>query len=220
MITGILNIWQHDPADVAAAHARITADHPNRFLLGIGIGHPEATSDYTRPLTAMREFFDGLDAAETPVPQDERLAAALGPKMLDLAKERSLGTHPYFITLEHTHSRASAWGRTRWSRPRSRSCVGPEPGVGPPDRARVRQALPRAVELHEQPARVRLHARTTSPTAARTSLIDAVIPHGSPERVAAYIEAHLDAGADHVCIQPLGSDEPTRDYAALAAVLL
>ena len=102
VITGILNVWQHEPADVAAAHARITADYPDRFLLGIGIGHPEATSDYTRPLTAMREFFDGLDAAEAPVPRDERLLAALGPKMLDLAKERSLGTHPYFITLEHT----------------------------------------------------------------------------------------------------------------------
>ena len=102
VITGILNVWQHDPADVAAAHARITADHPNRFLLGIGIGHPEATSDYKRPLTAMREFLDGLDAAGTPVPQDERVLAALGPKMLDLARERSLGTHPYFNTLEHT----------------------------------------------------------------------------------------------------------------------
>src|SRR3954471_14045380 len=102
VITGILNVWQHDPADVAREHARLTTDHPDRFLLGIGIGHPEATSDYTRPLKTMREFFDGLDAAETPVPKHERLAAALGPKMLDLAAQRSLGTHPYFTTPEHT----------------------------------------------------------------------------------------------------------------------
>ena len=102
VITGILNVWQHDPADVAAAHAELTHDYPDRFLLGIGIGHPEATSDYRRPLKTMREFFDGLDAAETPVPKHERLAAALGPKMLDLSKERSLGTHPYFTPLEHT----------------------------------------------------------------------------------------------------------------------
>src|SRR5947208_1385117 len=94
VITGILNVWQHDPADVARDHARLTSDHPDRFILGIGIGHPEATSDYTRPLKTMREFFDGLDNAETPVPKDQRLAAALGPKMLDLSAERSLGTHP------------------------------------------------------------------------------------------------------------------------------
>src|SRR3954471_12735823 len=87
--TGILNIWQHDPAAVAAGHADLTRAFPGRFLLGIGVGHPEATSDYTRPLKAMREFFDGLDAADAPVPRDERIAAALGPKMLDLAAERS-----------------------------------------------------------------------------------------------------------------------------------
>src|SRR3954470_20325975 len=102
VVTGILNIWQHDPADVAAAHARVTQDFGDRFWLGIGVGHPEATSDYTRPLKAMREFFDGLDAAERPVPPEERVAAPLGPNMLDLAAERSLGTHPYFITVEHT----------------------------------------------------------------------------------------------------------------------
>ena len=100
--TGILNIWQHEPADVAAQHAELTRAFPGSFLLGIGVGHPEATSDYTRPLSAMRAFFDGLDAAETPVPRDERIAAALGPKMLDLAAERSLGTHPYFTTPDHT----------------------------------------------------------------------------------------------------------------------
>src|SRR3954463_10045406 len=102
VITGILNVWQHRPADVAREHAKLTGEHPDLFLLGIGIGHPEATSDYRRPLKTMREFFDGLDAAETPVPSDQRLAAALGPKMLALAKERSLGPHPYFIDVEHT----------------------------------------------------------------------------------------------------------------------
>ena len=98
--TGILNVWQHDPADVARGHAELRAEFGDRFLLGIGIGHPEATSDYTRPLKTMREYFDGLDAGG--VPREERVAAALGPKMLDLAAERSLGTHPYFTTPEHT----------------------------------------------------------------------------------------------------------------------
>ena len=85
--TGILNVWQHEPADVAAQHAELTRDFPGSFLLGIGVGHPEATSDYTRPLSAMRAFFDGLDAGG--VPRDELIAAALGPKMLDLRRRAS-----------------------------------------------------------------------------------------------------------------------------------
>ena len=100
--TGILNVWQHEPADVAAEHAQTARAFPGRFLLGVGIGHPEATSRYTKPLTAMREFLDGLDAGDPPVPRDERVLAALGPKMLDLASERSLGAHTYFVTPEHT----------------------------------------------------------------------------------------------------------------------
>jgi len=218
--TGILNVWQHTPADVAAQHAELTRDFPGRFLLGIGIGHPEATSDYTRPLKTMREFFDGLDAAETPVPRDERLAAALGPKMLDLAAERSLGTHPYFITTEHT----------RFARER----VGPGVLVAPEV----------AVVVEPDDELARQHARTYAKSYLQLSnyttnllrfgfderdiadggsdrLIDAVIPHGSPEAIAEAVRAHLDAGADHVCLQPLGhGPEPLDDYRALAGVLL
>src|SRR3954468_1735463 len=101
--TGILNVWSNDPADTAAADAALREDHPGRFMLGIGIGHPEATSDYRRPLTTMRAFLDGLDAAPATPPVEGRCLAALGPKMLDLAGERSAGTHPYFVPVEHTH---------------------------------------------------------------------------------------------------------------------
>ena len=97
--------------------------------------------------------------------------------------------------------------------------VAPEPRDRPPHRARVREALPRAVQLHPNLLNFGF-TEADFADGGSDRLIDAVIPHGSPERVAAYIEAHLDAGADHVCLQPLGSDEPTRDYAALAAVLL
>src|SRR5215208_4197576 len=71
--TGILNVWRHEPADVAAGHAELRRDFGERFLLGIGIGHPEATKEYKKPLTKMREFLDGLDAAGQPVPRDERI---------------------------------------------------------------------------------------------------------------------------------------------------
>src|SRR5919197_477360 len=97
--TGILNAWQHEPADVAAGHAALTADFPGRFVLGLGIGHPEATSDYTRPLTTMRRFLDGPDGT---VPKDEPIVAALRPKMLGLGADRSLGAFPYFVPVEHT----------------------------------------------------------------------------------------------------------------------
>jgi hypothetical protein len=74
----------------------VCAEFPGPFMLGIGIGHAEATSDYRRRLTTMRAFLDGLDASLTPPPVDERCVAALGPNMLDLARERTAGTHPYF----------------------------------------------------------------------------------------------------------------------------
>src|SRR5581483_9400766 len=100
--TGILNVWSNDPGDTAAADAALRAEFPGRFLLGIGIGHPEATSDYRRPLRAMRAFLDGLDASPSPPPGAERCLAALSPGMLRLAGERSAGTHSYFVTVEHT----------------------------------------------------------------------------------------------------------------------
>src|SRR4051795_10761036 len=100
--TGILNVWSNDPAETAAADAALRAEFPGRFMLGIGIGHPEATSDYRRPLHSMRAFLDGLDASPTPPPIEGRCLAGLGPKMLDLAAERTAGTHTYFVSVEHT----------------------------------------------------------------------------------------------------------------------
>src|ERR1700757_2879468 len=100
--TGVLTVWSTAPAETAAADAQLRLEFPGRFMLGIGIGHPEATSDYRRPLGTMRAFLDGLDASATSPPVDERCLAALGPKMLDLAGERTAGTHPYFVPVEHT----------------------------------------------------------------------------------------------------------------------
>src|SRR5438552_4189382 len=90
------------PEPLADPDAALRADFPGRFVLGIGIGHPEATSDYRRPLTTMRAFLDGLDATPTPPPVAERCLAALGPKMLALAGERTAGAHTYFVPVEHT----------------------------------------------------------------------------------------------------------------------
>jgi probable F420-dependent oxidoreductase len=218
--TGILNVWRHEPADVAAAHAALREEFGDRFLLGIGVGHPEATSDYTRPLAAMRAFFDGLDAAERPVPREERLAAALGPKMLDLAAERSLGTHPYFTTPEHT----------RFARERT----GPDVLVAPELAVVLERDADRAREIARDYAATYLRLGNYTRNLLRFGfteddvggggsdrLIDAVIPHGSPAEIAEAVALHLEAGADHVCVQPLGhGPAPVEDYGALAAELL
>jgi probable F420-dependent oxidoreductase len=218
--TGILNVWQHDPADVARDHAKLTADHPGRFLLGIGIGHPEATSDYTRPLKTMRDFFDGLDHADTPVPKDQRLAAALGPKMLDLAKERSLGTHPYFIDVQHTRFARERVGEGVLVAPEVAVVVEQDPETA---RAIAREYAASYLRMSNYTNNLLRFGYTEQDfeNGGSDRLIDAVIPHGSPEAIADAIRAHLEAGADHVCLQPLGhGDEPLEDFASLAKALL
>src|SRR3954452_18661878 len=218
--TGILNVWQHDPADVAAAHAGLTADYPGRFLLGIGIGHPEATSEYRRPLTTMREFFDGLDAGAPPVPREERCAAALGPKMLDLAAERSLGAHPYFTTVDHTRFARERLGPDALVAPEVTVVVEPDAETA---RRLAREFAERYLRLSNYAGNLLRFGFTERDIegAGSDRLIDSVVPHGSPGAVVEAVRAHFDAGADHVCLQPVGhGDEPMDDYRALAAVLL
>lgn len=91
--TGIVNVWAYDPTDLAAEYAELAKEFADRLLVGIGIGHPEATSQYAKPLAAMRAFLDGLDAAPAPLPRERRCLAALRPKMLDLSTERARGAH-------------------------------------------------------------------------------------------------------------------------------
>jgi probable F420-dependent oxidoreductase len=212
--TGILNVWQHRPADVGAAFADLEREFPGRFLLGIGIGHPEATSDYTRPLATMRAFFDGLDA----VPGNRRIAAALGPKMLDLAAGRSLGAHTYFVPPEHTRH--------------ARQRLGPDAVLAPEVAVVVERDPDAARRIAREYAAGYLARRNYVANLERLGygaddlrdggsdrLIDALIPHGSPADIAGAVRAHLDAGADHVCLQPLGP-HPAADYRALAAELI
>jgi probable F420-dependent oxidoreductase len=218
--TGILNVWSNDPAETAAADAALRADFPGRFVLGIGIGHPEAASDYRRPLTTMRVFLDGLDASPNPPPSDERCLAALGPKMLDLAGERSAGTHLYFVSVEHT----------RFARER----LGSGKLVAPEVACVVDTDVDRARAVARDYARLYLglrnytrnllafgFAETDLADGGSDRLIDALIPHGSAEQIAEVVRAHLDAGADHVCVQPLGEEGiPRESWTALAKALI
>jgi len=218
--TGILNVWQHEPADVARQHADLRRQFPDRFLLGVGVGHPEATSEYRKPLTTMREFLDGLDGGNPPVEREERALAALGPKMLDLAAERTLGPHTYFVTPEHTRV--------------ARERVGPDALVAPelavvvetdPESARAIARSYAAGYLRRRNYTSNLlrlgFAESDLADGGTDRLIDAVIPHGSAAEIAESVRAHLEAGADHVCLQPLGhGPAPVDDYRALARALL
>jgi probable F420-dependent oxidoreductase len=214
--TGILNIWRHEPADVAVADTELRHAFPGRFLLGIGVGHPEATSDYRRPLAAMRRFFDGLDAAPEAVPRAERVAAALGPKMLELAGERSLGAHPYFTPVEHTRIARETLGPDALLAPEVAVVVEPNTETA---RKRAREYAATYLAHSNYVRNLERLGYTERDIADGGSdrLIDEVIPHGSAGAVADAVRAHFDAGADHVCLQPLG--QSVKDYRALAREL-
>ena len=208
--TGILNVWSNDPAETAATDAALREAFPGRFVLGIGIGHPEATSDYRLPLTTMRAFLDGLDDAPAPPPVEERCLAALGPKMLDLARERTAGAHTYFIPVEHTRS--------------ARERLGPDKLLAPEVACVVETDPARARTVARDYAKLYLGLSNYTQNLLNLGfveddiegggsdrLIDAVIPHGSAAQIAEVVHAHLDAGLDHVCLQPLGEPGIPRD---------
>jgi probable F420-dependent oxidoreductase len=218
--TGILNVWQHEPADVAAQRAEVARAFPVRFLLGIGVGHPEATAEYTSPLQRMRAFFDGLDAAPEPVPRDQRAGAALGPRMLALVAERSLGAHTYFVTPEHSRFAREQMGPDALLAPEVAVVVEPDDETA---RATAREYAALYLRLSNYTNNLKRFGFTDRDIADGGSdrLIDAVIPHGSAERIAEAVRAHFEAGADHVALQPLGhGPAPVADYEALAGALL
>jgi probable F420-dependent oxidoreductase len=218
--TGILNVWINDPAETAAAGAAVRADFPERFMLGIGIGHPEATSDYRRPLTTMRAFLEGLDASPTPPPVEERCLAALRPKMLELARERTAGAHSYFVPVEHTHAARERLGSGKLLVPELACVVDTDSARA---RAVARDYAKLYLGLRNYTQNLLDLGFTEDDIAQGGSdrLIDALIPHGSAEQIAEVVQAHFDAGADHVCLQPLGEQGiPRESWTALAKVLV
>ncbi|HEY1276570.1 MAG TPA: TIGR03620 family F420-dependent LLM class oxidoreductase [Thermoleophilaceae bacterium] len=216
--SGVVNVWRHDATEVAEGHRRLRSEFGDRFLLGIGIGHPEATSEYKKPLTKMREYLDALDAADPPVARDERLLAALGPKMLDLSAERSLGTHPYFTTAEHTRFARERVGDGPLVAPEVAVVLESDPEAA---RATAREFAATYLGLTNYTSALLRVGLTESDIADGGSdrLIDTVIPHGSAKEIAEAVRKHLDAGADHVSLQVLGGDRAGA-YRALADALL
>jgi probable F420-dependent oxidoreductase len=224
---GILNVWMHDPADVAAAQARLDGEHPGRFQLGLGISHaPAVNADepgrYRKPLSKMRSYLDELDAASPPVPPGRRFLAALGPKMLELSRERSAGAHPYFVPVEHTTYAREILGPDALLAPEQAVLLETDPARA---RERARGHVGRYLQLPNYTNNLLRHGfgEDDLHDGGSDRLVDAIVAWGDEAAVAERVRAHHDAGADHVCIQVVGVEggaPPREAWRRLAPALL
>ncbi len=218
--TGIVNIWAYDPSALADEFASLEADFPGRALLGIGIGHPEATQEYEKPLTKTQNFLDGIAGSEHPVPRERMVLAALGPKMLDLSFERTLGAHPYFTPPAHTAFARERLGNGALVAPEQAVVIDGDAAAG---LEKARGYADMYLNLSNYTNNLKRFGYTDEAIAdgGSRALIDELVPQGSAEQVAVAVHAHLEAGADHVCVQTVGTTGvPTREWTELAAALI
>ncbi len=201
LATGIVNIWTAPATTVAQSYQRIEDQYPGRFLLGVGVGHPEHTQEYRKPYDALVGYLDELDAAK--VPTSRRVIAALGPRVLALSAQRSAGAHPYLTTPEHTAKAREQLGNTVFLAPEHKVVL-------TTDAARARRVGRDSVGFYLKLSNyvnnwLRLgFTENDVRQPGSDKLIDAVVAHGAADAVAARLTEHLDAGADHVAIQVLG----------------
>jgi probable F420-dependent oxidoreductase len=202
--TSIVNVWKDDAATVAASWHRINGRYPDRFLLGLGIGHPEATQQYQKPYDKLVSYLDELD--ELKVPASGRALAALGPRVLRLSAERTAGALPYLVTPEHTREARQILGTGPLLAPEQKLVLGTDPeqarAVGRP---RVQNPY---LGLTNYVSNLRRLGWTDDDLAdgGSDALIDALAVHGDAAAIARGVTAHLEAGADHVAVQVLNRD--------------
>lgn len=216
--TGITSIWAWEPGALAAHTSRLESKFPGRFLLGLGVSHAPLVEQlarrYERPYEEMVAFLDAFD--ETDARGVPRVLAALGPRMLRLSATRAAGAHPYLTTPEHTRVARETLG--------SQALLAPEQALvleGDPDvaRRRARVYLERYLRLPNYTSNLRRigwHAEDVA-NGGSDALVDALVLHGSAEQVGSGVRAHLDTGADHVCVQAL-ADGGAIDWRALEAL--
>jgi probable F420-dependent oxidoreductase len=225
--SSVASIWMYEPKAIAAAFLELSDRHPGRFLLGVGASHQpivEITAPgrtYAKPVSAMLSWLDEMDALARPVPAEARIIAAIWPRMLGVARERSAGSHPYLVPAAHSKA--------------ARAILGDGPLLAPAH----------CVVLESDPAKARAIARAhlgtpyiTLPNYANAwlahgfeardlenggsdQLVDALVAWGGPDAIADKIGAHLEAGADHVAVQVLPEDGtfPRQAWRTLGAVL-
>jgi probable F420-dependent oxidoreductase len=218
--TGIVNIWSADAKTVAESFHRINTAHPGRFLLGIGAGHPEHTGQYRKPYDALVAYLDDLD--EYGVPADQRVLAALGPRVLRLAAERTAGAHPYNTTPEHTAHARRLIGPNALLLPEHKVVLSTDTDEA---RAVARKVIAETYNYFALANYMGNWKRMGFTDADLTppgsdKFIDALVAYGTPDDIAKRLGQHLGAGASQVVIQVLGgSDKLLPTLSELAGAL-
>jgi probable F420-dependent oxidoreductase len=217
--TGIVNVWTAPAAEVARSYHRIEAAHPGRFLLGVGVGHPEAVAAYHSPYETLVSYLDVLDAEG--VPAERRVLAALGPRVLRLAAARTAGAHPYLVTPGHTRLARETLGAGKLLAPEQRVVLAADPAGA---RAVGRPSVVRPyLGLTNYTTKQRRLGFTEQDVAGQGSdrLIDALVVYGDDAEIRRRFEAHHEAGADHVAVNLIpGPDTDLDDgFRRLAGIL-
>jgi probable F420-dependent oxidoreductase len=202
--TGIVNIWSAAAKPVAKSFHRINSAYPGRFVLGVGVGHPEGDVQYRKPYDALVSYLDELD--EYGVPAGQRVLAALGPRVLKLSAERAAGAHPANATPEHAAQARAIMGPNALLAPVHNVVLSNDAEEA---RAIGRTTLAPYLNLSNYVSNwKRLGFSDADVTAPGSdNLVDAVVAHGTPDDVATRLTEYLSAGANHVAILVYGGPE-------------
>jgi probable F420-dependent oxidoreductase len=213
LATGIASIYARDPAATNAAANALAEAYPGRFVAGLGVSHAPSVEqrghDYGRPVKAMREYLDALDRAEYRAPPPPHPApvvlAALRGRMLALARDRAHGAHPYLVTPAYTARARAVLGAGPVLAPEQGIVLQPDPARA---RAVAREHLSNYLKLPNYTNSWREDGFGEADFADGGSdrLVDALLAWGDADAIGARVRAHFEAGADHVCIQPVIRD--------------
>ncbi|MFF4735279.1 LLM class F420-dependent oxidoreductase [Streptomyces sp. NPDC001262] len=221
--TSILSIWNHEAADVAAQYAALPTGQRERFVLGLGVSHGKLAERYARPYSAMKTYLDGLDGAPVPLPASQRLLAALGPKMLELSRDRAAGAVPYLVTPEHTAQARERLGAGAVLAPELKVVLDTDLARA---RATARDFLALYLALPNYTNNLlRLGFEETDfADGGSDRLVDALFALGDGDAVRKRVDEFLAAGADHLAVQAVVPDQlnarlPREQWRALADVL-
>jgi len=223
--TGILNIYARDPTATVNGARTLADAYPGRFLLGLGVSHAPSVAvrghEYTGPIARMSEYMDAMDAAlfngVEPGEPAPIVLAALGPRMLQLAAQRTRGAHPYFTPPEHTAMAREVMGEGPLLAPEQAFVLETNPSAA---RATAREHTAYYLDLDNYRNNLlRLgFAEDEFEDGGSDRLVDAIVAWGDVDAVRDRVKAHVDAGADHVCVQAVG-DDPLDELRQLAPAL-